>query len=82
MLVIEGLTKRYATGDLALDDVSLTVPKGQVMALIGPSGAGSPRSSVASIAWSSRPPAGSGSATPTSRAWATLPCAARDGAWG
>ncbi|WP_439576459.1 phosphonate ABC transporter ATP-binding protein [Elioraea sp.] len=40
MLVIEGLTKRYPTGDLALDDVSLTVPKGQVMALIGPSGAG------------------------------------------
>jgi phosphonate transport system ATP-binding protein len=40
MLVIEGLTKRYPTGDLALDGVSLTVPKGQVMALIGPSGAG------------------------------------------
>lgn len=40
MLAIEGLTKRYPTGDLALDDVSLTVPKGQVMALIGPSGAG------------------------------------------
>ena len=40
MLVIEALTKRYPTGDLALDDVSLTVPKGQVMALIGPSGAG------------------------------------------
>jgi phosphonate transport system ATP-binding protein len=40
MLVIEGLTKRYPTGDLALDNVSLIVPKGQVMALIGPSGAG------------------------------------------
>jgi phosphonate transport system ATP-binding protein len=40
MLVIEGLTKRYPTGDLALDNVSLTVPDGQVMALIGPSGAG------------------------------------------
>jgi phosphonate transport system ATP-binding protein len=40
MLVIEGLTKRYPTGDLALDSVSLTVPDGQVMALIGPSGAG------------------------------------------
>ncbi len=40
MLAIEGLTKRYPTGDLALDNVSLTVPKGQVMALIGPSGAG------------------------------------------
>ena len=40
MLVIEALTKRYPTGDLALDGVSLAVPKGQVMALIGPSGAG------------------------------------------
>jgi len=40
MLVIEGLTKRYPTGDLALDSVSLTVPDGQVMAVIGPSGAG------------------------------------------
>ena len=40
MLRIENLTKRYATGDLALEDVSLTVPAGQVMGLIGPSGAG------------------------------------------
>lgn len=40
MLTLEGLSKRYATGDLALNDISLTVPAGQVMALIGPSGAG------------------------------------------
>ncbi|MBU8539500.1 phosphonate ABC transporter ATP-binding protein [Falsiroseomonas tokyonensis] len=40
MLTIEGLTKRYPTGDLALDKVDLQVPAGQVMALIGPSGAG------------------------------------------
>lgn len=40
MLRIENLSKRYATGDLALDDVSLTVEAGQVVALIGPSGAG------------------------------------------
>lgn len=40
MLRVEGLSKRYRTGDLALNDVSLTVPAGQVMALIGPSGAG------------------------------------------
>ncbi len=40
MLVIENLTKRYATGDLAIDDVSLAVPAGQVLGLIGPSGAG------------------------------------------
>jgi phosphonate transport system ATP-binding protein len=40
VLRIENLTKRYATGDLALEDVSLSVPSGQVMGLIGPSGAG------------------------------------------
>lgn len=40
LLTIEGLTKRYPTGDLALDNVVLQVPAGQVMALIGPSGAG------------------------------------------
>ena len=40
MLRIEGLTKRYRTGDLALDGVDLEVPAGQVMGLIGPSGAG------------------------------------------
>ena len=39
-LRLEKLTKRYATGDLALDAVSLEVTEGQVMALIGPSGAG------------------------------------------
>lgn len=39
-LSINHLTKRYATGDLALDHVSLVIPEGQVMALIGPSGAG------------------------------------------
>jgi phosphonate transport system ATP-binding protein len=40
MLAIEKLTKRYATGDLAVDNVSLSVPAGQVVGLIGPSGAG------------------------------------------
>ncbi|GAB4193828.1 MAG: phosphonate ABC transporter ATP-binding protein [Thalassobaculales bacterium] len=40
MLRIEGLTKRYRTGDLALAGVDLTVAAGQVMGLIGPSGAG------------------------------------------
>ncbi|MGJ8688886.1 MAG: phosphonate ABC transporter ATP-binding protein [Gammaproteobacteria bacterium] len=40
MLNLTGLSKRYATGDLALNDISLTVPAGQVLALIGPSGAG------------------------------------------
>ena len=40
MLELKNLTKRYNTGDLALQNVSLTVPDGQVLALIGPSGAG------------------------------------------
>ncbi|MCZ6559218.1 MAG: phosphonate ABC transporter ATP-binding protein [SAR324 cluster bacterium] len=40
MLKIENLTKRYPTGDLALNGVSLEVAKGEVVALIGPSGAG------------------------------------------
>ena len=40
MLRINGLTKRYSTGDLALKGIDLDVPDGQVMALIGPSGAG------------------------------------------
>jgi phosphonate transport system ATP-binding protein len=40
MLRIEGLIKRYPTGDLALNDVNLEIPDGQVLALIGPSGAG------------------------------------------
>ncbi len=40
MLRINGLVKRYRTGDLALKGIDLEVPDGQVMALIGPSGAG------------------------------------------
>lgn len=40
MLELKALSKRYTTGDLALNDVDLTVPAGQVLALIGPSGAG------------------------------------------
>jgi phosphonate transport system ATP-binding protein len=40
MLQIEGLSKRYATGDRALGAVTLSVPAGQVLGLIGPSGAG------------------------------------------
>lgn len=40
MLRIKGLTKRYRTGDLALNSIDLDVSDGEVMALIGPSGAG------------------------------------------
>ena len=44
MLQLESLTKRYRTGDLALNDVSLEIPTGQVVELIGPSGAARARS--------------------------------------
>ena len=40
MLKLENLTKRYYTGDLALQGIDLSIPNGQVLALIGPSGAG------------------------------------------
>ncbi|TJZ91234.1 phosphonate ABC transporter ATP-binding protein [Paracoccus gahaiensis] len=40
MLDLNGLTKTYKTGDRAVNDVSLSVPKGQIVGLIGPSGAG------------------------------------------
>lgn len=40
MLQIQNLTKKYPTGDLALNEVNLSIPQGQVLALIGPSGAG------------------------------------------
>lgn len=38
MLTLTGVGKRYPTGDRALTDIELALPKGQVMALIGPSG--------------------------------------------
>lgn len=40
LLSIEGLRKRYPTGDQALDDVGLRLGAGEVLGLIGPSGAG------------------------------------------
>ncbi len=40
MLEIVNLGKKYPTGDVALTDVSLTLPAGQLLGLIGPSGAG------------------------------------------
>ena len=40
LLRIQGLAKRYPTGDQALAGVDLTLQAGEVLALIGPSGAG------------------------------------------
>jgi phosphonate transport system ATP-binding protein len=40
VLTLTALSKRYRTGDLALDQVSLEIPEGQVVGLIGPSGSG------------------------------------------
>ena len=40
MLKLSALTKRYDTGDLALNQVDLEIPDAQVLALIGPLGAG------------------------------------------
>jgi len=40
MLKVEHLSKTYKTGDKALDAVSFSIPAGQVVGLIRPSGAG------------------------------------------
>jgi ABC-2 type transport system ATP-binding protein len=39
-LVIDRLTKKYRSGTLAVDELSLTVPKGEFFGLLGPNGAG------------------------------------------
>src|SRR5665811_1322301 len=39
MIKVEGLTKRYAR-TVAVDDISFTVEKGQIVGFLGPNGAG------------------------------------------
>ncbi|SDN22852.1 ABC transporter ATP-binding protein [Actinacidiphila guanduensis] len=40
MIQIESITKRYADGTTAVDDLSLEVPDGSITVLVGPSGCG------------------------------------------
>lgn len=40
MIEITNLVKRYGSGELAIDDVSMTIEGNEVVAIIGPSGAG------------------------------------------
>ncbi|HZZ63655.1 MAG TPA: ABC transporter ATP-binding protein [Roseiarcus sp.] len=40
MISVAAVTKRYATGQLALDAVDLSIERGEIFALLGPNGAG------------------------------------------
>ena len=56
-IAIEGLTKRYQGGLLALDHLSMSVPEGSVFGLLGPNGAGK-TTTLRLIAGLTRPTAG------------------------
>ena len=40
MIAFDGVTKRYPDGTVAVDDLSLDAPTGQITVLVGPSGCG------------------------------------------
>ena len=40
MIRFESVTKRYPDGTIAVDELSLTAPSGQITILVGPSGCG------------------------------------------
>src|SRR6187549_3008566 len=40
VITLEGVTKRYPNGHVAVDDLSLEVAEGEVCVLVGPSGCG------------------------------------------
>jgi osmoprotectant transport system ATP-binding protein len=40
LITFESVTKRYAGGTVAVDELSLEIPDGQIMVLVGPSGSG------------------------------------------
>jgi len=81
MLRINGLTKRYRTGDLALKGIDLAVPDGQVMALMVLPAQASRRSSGASTGWSSPLPVQSRSTTSILSRSAAPNCGAPAAAW-
>src|SRR5215467_1626399 len=40
LITFEGVTKRYPDGTVAVDDLSLEIPAGEITVLVGPSGCG------------------------------------------